>query len=42
MTMVPKNLFINKHNEIVDKYNKTGIGTIKMKHADVQAGMCIE
>ena len=35
MTAVSKNLYINKLDEIVDKYNKTYIA-IKRKPADVQ------
>ena len=41
MTEVSKNMYINKLDEIVDKYNNTYHRTIKMKPADVQPGVYI-
>ena len=35
ITIVSKNMYINKLDEIIDKYNKTYYRTIKMKPADV-------
>ena len=35
ITIVSKNMYINKLDEIIDKYNKTYHRTIKMKPADV-------
>ena len=42
MTVVSKNVYINKLEKILDKYNKTYQRTIKMKPADVQSGTYIE
>ena len=42
MTVVSKNVYINKLEKILDKYNKTYHRTIKMKPADVQSGTYIE
>ena len=36
MTLVPKNLYIDKLDDIVNKYNNTYHSTIKMKPADVK------
>ena len=42
MTAVSKNVYINKLDEIDDKYNKTYHGTIKMKPADIKGGTSID
>ena len=39
---ISKNVYINKLDEIIDKYNKTYHRTTKMKPADAQSGMYIE
>ena len=36
MTVVSKNVYIDKPDKIVNKYSKTNHGTIKMKLADVK------
>ena len=36
MTLVPKNVYIDKLDDIVSKYNNTYHGTIKMKPVDVK------
>ena len=36
MTSIPKNVYINKLDNIVDEYNNTYYRTIKMKPADVE------
>ena len=41
MTAASKIVYINKLDEIVDKYNNTYHRTIKMKPADVQPGVYI-
>ena len=41
MTVVPKYIYIDKLNEIVDKYNKTYYGTVKLKPDDVKPGKYI-
>ena len=41
MTVVPKYIYIDKLNEIVDKYNKTYYGTVKIKPDDVKPGRYI-
>ena len=41
MIAVSKNVYINKLDEIVDKYNKTDYRAIKMKPADVKSGTYI-
>ena len=38
MTAVSKNVYIDKLDEIVDKYNNKYQRTIKMKPADVKSG----
>ena len=42
MTTVPKNLYIDKLNNIVDKYNNIYHRTFKMKPVDVNSGNYIE
>ena len=37
MTSVPKNVYINKLDNIVNKYNNTYHSTIKMKPVDVKS-----
>ena len=41
MTMVSKNMYLDKLDEIVDKYNKSYHITIKMKPANVKPSMSI-
>ena len=41
MIAASKNVYINKLDEIVDKYNKTDYRAIKMKPADVKSGTYI-
>ena len=41
MTMVSKNMYLDKLDEIVDKYNKSYHITIKMKPANVNPSMSI-
>ena len=41
MTVVPKYIYIDKLSEIVDKYNKTYYGTVKIKPDDVKLGRYI-
>ena len=36
MTSILKNVYINKLDDIVNKYNNTYHSTIKMKHVDVK------
>ena len=36
MTLVPKNVYINKLDDIVNKYNNAYNNTIKMKPVDVK------
>ena len=42
MTSVSKNMYINKLDDIVNKYNNTYHSTIKMKPADVKLSKYIE
>ena len=41
MTSVPKNVYINKLDNIVNKYNNTYHSTIKMKPVDVKSSTYI-
>ena len=41
MTSISKNMYINKLDQIVNKYNSTYHSTIKMKHADVKSSAYI-
>ena len=36
MTSIPKNVYIDKLDDIVDKYDNTDHSTIKMKPVDVK------
>ena len=42
MTLVPKNLYIDKLDDIVSKYNNTYPSTIKMKPADVKLNTYVD
>ena len=42
MTSISKNVYIDKLDEIVHKYNNTYHRTIKMKPVDVNPNMCID
>ena len=42
MTSISKNVYIDKLDDIVNKYNKTYHNTIKMKHVDVKTSTYIE
>ena len=42
MTSISKNIFIDKLEDIVNKYNNTYHGTIKMKPVDVNQSMYID
>ena len=42
MTAVPKNVYLDKLDDIVDVYNNTYHRTIKMKPVDVMSGNYIE
>ena len=42
MTSVSKNVYIDKLNYIVNKYNNTYHGTVKMKPADVNSNTYID
>ena len=42
MTSVSKNVYINNLTDIVNKYNNTYHGTIKMKPVDVNSSIYIE
>ena len=42
MTSVPKNVYIDKLDDIVDEYNNTYHKTIKVKPVDVNFGNYIE
>ena len=42
MTLVPKNLYIDKLDDIVNKYNNTYHSTIKMKPADVKLNTYVD
>ena len=42
MTSVSKNMYIDKLDDIVNKYNNTYHGTIKMKPADVKSDTYID
>ena len=42
MTLVRKNLYIDKLDDIVNKYNNTYHSTIKMKPADVKLNTYVE
>ena len=41
MTLVSRNVYIDKLNDIVNKYNNTYHSTIKMKSIDVKSNTCI-
>ena len=41
MTLVSKNVYIDKLNEIVNKNSNTYPSTIKMKPGDVKSNICI-
>ena len=42
MTLILKNVYIDKLDEIVNKYSNTYHSTIKMKPVDVKSNTCIE
>ena len=42
MTSVSKNVYINKLDDIVNKYNNAYNSTIKMKPVDIKSGSCID
>ena len=42
MTSISKNVYIDKLDDIVNKYNKTYHNTIKMKHVDAKTSTYIE
>ena len=42
MTLVSKNVYINKLDDIVNKYKNTYHSTIKMKHVDVKPNTYID
>ena len=42
MSSVSKNVYIDKSDGILNKYNNTDHSTIKMKPVDVKAGTCID
>ena len=42
MTSASKNVYIDKLNDIVNKYNNTCHGTIKMKPTDVKSNTYID
>ena len=42
MTSVSKNVYIDKLDEIVDRYNNTYHNTIKMKPVDVKSSVYID
>ena len=42
MTLVSKNVYINKLDDIVNKYKNTYHSTIKMKHVDVKRNTYID
>ena len=42
MTLVSKNVYINKLDDIVNKYQNTYHSTIKMKHVDVKPNTYID
>ena len=42
MTSISKNMFINKLNNIVDKYNNTYDNTIRIKSVDVKSSTYID
>ena len=42
MTAVSKNMYIDKLDEIIDKYNKTQHGKIKIKPVDVKSSTSID
>ena len=42
MTLVSKNVYINKLDDIVNKYKNTYYSTIKMKHVDVKPNTYID
>ena len=41
MTSISKNVYINKLDDIVNKYNNTYYSTIKMEHLDVKSNTYI-
>ena len=42
MTSIPKNVYIDKLDDVVNKHNNTNHGTIKMKPVDVKPSTYIE
>ena len=42
MTSLSKNVFIDKLDDIVNKYNNTHHKTIKMKHVDVKSSIYVD
>ena len=42
MTSIPKNVYIDKLDDIVNKYNNTYLRTIKMKPVDVKSSTYID
>ena len=42
MTSLSKNVYIDKLDDIVNKYNNTYDSTIKMKPVDVKSSTCME
>ena len=42
MTSISKNVFIDKLDDIVNRYNNTYHGTTKIKSVDVKANTCFD
>ena len=42
MTSISKNIYINKLDNVVNKYNNTYLSTIKMKPVDVKSNTYID
>ena len=42
MTSITKNMYIDKLNDIVNKYNNTYRSTLKMKRVDVKSKTCTD
>ena len=41
MTLISKNTYINKLNDIVNEYNNTYHSTIRIKSIDVKSSTCV-
>ena len=42
MTSIPKNVYIDKVDDIINKYHKTYYSTIKMKPVDIKSSTYID